>query len=63
MAQREEIVFMAKVYSETERYEEMRDCLKQLALLGEPFSHEERHLLSIAYSNLVGSKRKSLRLV
>jgi len=60
---REEIVYMAKVTEQAERYEDMVDLMKQIAALGQELSVEERNLLSVAYKNVIGVRRASWRVV
>jgi len=57
----EELVFMAKVSEQTERFEDMLDYMKKAALQDKELSVEERNLLSVAYKNSVGSRRTAWR--
>jgi len=41
----------------------MAESMKKVAQLGEELSVEERNLLSVAYKNVVGSRRASLRII
>jgi len=61
MATREELVFLAKMTEQTERFEDMIDAIKKLINLNPELSVEERNLLSIAYKNSVGSRRTAWR--
>lgn len=54
---------MARLAEQAERYDEMADAMKKVAQLNEELSVEERNLLSVAYKNVVGSRRASLRIV
>jgi hypothetical protein len=59
----EEIVFKAKLAEQTERYDEMKDCMKDIVTSKKKLSKEERNLLSVAYKNVVGSRRASWRVL
>merc|ERR1719421_871906 len=59
-------VYMAKLAEQAERYEEMVDYMKKVAECPsgeEDLSLEERNLLSVAYKNVVGARRASLRII
>jgi len=57
-------VYMAKLAEQAERYEEMVEYMKQVAKDSpEDLSLEERNLLSVAYKNVVGARRASLRII
>jgi len=61
-----ENVFMAKLAEQAERYEEMVEFMKkqvQSGPQGDDLSLEERNLLSVAYKNVVGARRASLRVI
>jgi len=56
--------YMAKLAEQAERYDEMVDYMKQVANASEgDLSLEERNLLSVAYKNVVGARRASLRII
>jgi len=57
----EKNVYMARLAGQAERYEEMCGHMKEVALEMEPLGLEERNLLSVAYKNVVGARRSSLR--
>merc|ERR1711944_75210 len=59
---KKDLVFLAKLAEQAERYEEMVDCMKQVAEKGE-LEVEERNLLSVAYKNAVGARRASWRII
>jgi len=63
ISQNDEIVFKAKLAEQTERYDEMKDCMKQIVKAKKKLSKEERNLLSVAYKNVVGSRRASWRVL
>jgi 14-3-3 protein epsilon len=60
---REDAIYMARLAEQAERYDEMADSMKKVAQLNEELSVEERNLLSVAYKNVVGSRRASLRII
>jgi len=57
------VVFKAKLAEQTERYDEMKDCMKKIVQAKKKLSKEERNLLSVAYKNVVGSRRASWRVL
>jgi len=61
----EDNVYMAKLAEQAERYEEMVEYMKKVAQgkQEEMLSLEERNLLSVAYKNVVGARRASLRII
>ena len=56
---------MAKLAEQAERYEEMVEHMKAVAEMcgGDGLGLEERNLLSVAYKNVVGARRASLRII
>lgn len=60
---REECVYMAKLAEQAERYDEMVDSMKKVASLDVELTVEERNLLSVAYKNVIGSRRAAWRIV
>jgi 14-3-3 protein epsilon len=55
---------MAKLAEQAERYEEMVEYMKLVAKdATDDLSLEERNLLSVAYKNVVGARRASLRII
>jgi 14-3-3 protein epsilon len=58
---REELIFMAKICEQTERFEDMLEYMKKVAYLDQPLTIDERNLLSVAYKNSVGSRRTAWR--
>ena len=58
-------VYMAKLAEQAERYDEMVDCMKAVvnSKKDTDLSLEERNLLSVAYKNVVGARRASLRII
>jgi 14-3-3 protein epsilon len=60
----EENIFMGRVAEQAERYEDMVDFLNPVVKeKGSNLTVEERNLLSVAFKNLVGSRRTAWRTV
>jgi len=60
---RDDNIYLARLAEQAERYDEMAESMKKVAEMNEEFSVEERNLLSVAYKNVVGSRRASLRII
>jgi len=60
---REDHIYTARLAEQAERYDEMAEAMKKVAQLDEELTVEERNLLSVAYKNVVGSRRASLRII
>lgn len=62
---RQDIVFLARTAEAAERYDDMVTCMTLLvsecASAKEDLSVDERNLLSVAYKNVIGSRRASWR--
>jgi len=57
-------VYMAKLAEQAERYDEMVEYMKEVVTgAKEDLTLEERNLLSVAYKNVVGARRASLRII
>jgi len=63
MASREDKVYSAKLSEQAERYDEMVETMRDVAKSNVDLSVEERNLLSVAYKNVVGSRRASWRII
>jgi len=63
MSEKEELVQRAKLAEQAERYDDMASAMKKVTELGSELSNEERNLLSVAYKNVVGSRRSSWRVI
>ncbi|KAG7032251.1 14-3-3-like protein GF14 iota, partial [Cucurbita argyrosperma subsp. argyrosperma] len=61
--ERETQVYMAKLSEQAERYDEMVECMKQVAKLDVELTMEERNLLSVGYKNVIGARRASWRIM
>lgn len=60
----EEYTFLARVAEQAERFEDMVDFLaKVLDLKGADVTSDERNLLSVAFKNLISSKRAACRTI
>ena len=53
----------AKLAEQAERYDDMAKTMKKVTEMGGKLSSEERNLLSVAYKNVVGSRRSSWRVI
>jgi 14-3-3 protein epsilon len=60
---RDQLIVMAKLAEQSERYEEMLVCMKRVVKASADLSGEERNLLSVAYKNVIGSRRASWRIL
>lgn len=60
---RDSNVFMAKLAEQAERFDEMVTHMKEVARQPNELTVEERNLLSVAYKNVIGSRRASWRVV
>jgi len=60
---REECVFMARLAEQAERHEDMVEYMKRVAMMGTELNLDERNLLSVAYKNSVGTRRRAWREV
>nr|CCC95528.1 unnamed protein product [Trypanosoma congolense IL3000] len=58
-----DLVFMAKLTEEAERYDEMVQCMRKLVKMNSELDTEERNLLSMAYKNVIGSRRNAWRII
>jgi len=54
---------MAKLAEQGERYEEMVEYMKKVVQANPNIDLEQRNLLSVAYKNVVGARRASLRVI
>jgi 14-3-3 protein epsilon len=64
MSKVEEYIFLARVAEQAERFEDMVDFLqKMLKEKGADVTSDERNLLSVAFKNLISSKRAACRTI
>ncbi|EQK97781.1 14-3-3 protein [Ophiocordyceps sinensis CO18] len=55
--------FLARLCEQAERYDEMVTFMKEVAKIGGELTVDERNLLSVAYKNVVGTRRASWRII
>ncbi|PAA65070.1 hypothetical protein BOX15_Mlig024802g1 [Macrostomum lignano] len=60
---REDLVHIAKLAEQAERYDDMATAMKAVTEKGQELGNEERNLLSVAYKNVVGARRSSWRVI
>eukprot|EP01013_Petalomonas_cantuscygni_P040674 TRINITY_DN72777_c0_g1_i1.p2 TRINITY_DN72777_c0_g1~~TRINITY_DN72777_c0_g1_i1.p2 ORF type:complete len:255 (-),score=69.83 TRINITY_DN72777_c0_g1_i1:940-1704(-) len=61
---RDEFIFMAKLAEQAERYEEMVEFIKKVVEnYAADLTVDERNHLSVAYKNVIGSRRSSWRVI
>uniref|UniRef100_A0A7S2AC38 14-3-3 domain-containing protein n=1 Tax=Stereomyxa ramosa TaxID=1078864 RepID=A0A7S2AC38_9EUKA len=60
---RESNVYLAKLSEQAERYDEMVEAMKKVAKENTELSVDERNLLSVAYKNVIGSRRAAWRIL
>jgi hypothetical protein len=63
MTNREELIYMAKLTEQTERFEDMVSYIKKVVESGTELNVEERNLLSVAYKNSIGGRRTAWRVL
>jgi len=61
--ERKTLVHRALLAEECERYEDMAKAVVKIAAMGSGLVPSERNLLSIAFKNLIGSRRQALRVL
>jgi 14-3-3 protein epsilon len=61
--ERDSMVYKAKLAEQAERFDEMVSDMKEVAKQPQELTVEERNLLSVAYKNVIGSRRASWRVV
>jgi len=59
----DELVYMAKLTEQAERYADMVNYMKKVACMDVELTVEERNLLSVAYKNYIGAPRASWRII
>uniref|UniRef100_A0A1V1FTE0 14-3-3 protein zeta n=1 Tax=Reticulitermes speratus TaxID=60591 RepID=A0A1V1FTE0_9NEOP len=60
---KEDLIYLSKLQEQSERYEEMAASMKAVAKLNSEFSAEERNLFSVAYKNVIGTRRAAWRII
>ncbi|XP_034530590.1 14-3-3 protein zeta/delta-like [Notolabrus celidotus] len=61
--ERPDLITMAKLAEQAERYDDMAESMKGVTEMGVELSNEERNLLSVAYKNVVGARRSAWRVM
>ena len=60
----QQLVYQARLAEQAERYDEMSEFMKEVAVSSDKdLNLEERNLLSVAFKNAVGARRASLRII
>ncbi|KAM9341382.1 14-3-3 protein beta/alpha-1-like isoform 1-T2 [Symphorus nematophorus] len=62
-SEKADLIQIAKLAEQAERYEDMADFMKKVTEKGAELSNEERNLLSVAYKNVVGARRSASRVL
>ena len=60
---RDELIYMAKICEQTERFDDMLTYMKKVLDTNDDLSIEDRNLLSVAYKNSVGTRRTAWRVI
>ena len=62
---REENVYMGKLAEQAQQYEEMVEFMEKVsaAVESKELTVEERNLLSVAYKNVIGTRRASWHII
>ena len=63
MTDRETLVYKAKLAEQADRFDDMVQDMKEVAKQPSELTVEERNLLSVAYKNVIGSRRASWRIL
>ncbi|CAA3002344.1 14-3-3 [Olea europaea subsp. europaea] len=61
--EREQLVYLARLAEQAERYDEMVEAMKNVAKLDVELTVEERNLVSVGYKNVIGARRASWRIL
>ncbi|KAK3563155.1 hypothetical protein QTP86_016387 [Hemibagrus guttatus] len=61
--ERADLVLKAKLAEQAERYDDMVHCMREVTKVDQELSNEERNLLSVAYKNVVGTRRLAWRVI
>lgn len=62
IADKGELLVMANLAEQAERYEDMVKAMKSIVVLSEELNAEERNMLSVAYKNVIGARRAAWRI-
>lgn len=61
--QRDQLIITAKLAEQCERYDEILLCMKRAVKLNPKLESSERNLLSLAYKDIIGSRRTCWRVL
>ncbi|KAF9608280.1 hypothetical protein IFM89_008565 [Coptis chinensis] len=61
--ERERHVYLARLAEQAERYDEMVESMKQVAMLDAELTVDERNLVSVGFKNVIGARRASWRIL
>lgn len=62
MPSESELVDMAKLAEQAERYDDMVKFMTELTVMNQKLTDEQRNLLSVAFKNVVGARRSAWRI-
>ena len=63
MTTKDELIYLAKVAEQSERFEDMVDTMKKAVQLAQDLTVDERNLLSVAYKNSLAGRRSAYRIL
>ncbi|GAA0152071.1 scaffold/adaptor protein [Lithospermum erythrorhizon] len=61
--ERQTHVYMAKLFEQAQRYNEMIECMKKVAMLDVELSVKERNMFAVGYKSLILPRRESWRII
>ena len=62
--EKEELIYLAKITQQAERYDEMLEYVKMFILkMQTDLTIEERSIVSVAFKNFIGIRRKSWKVL
>lgn len=59
----EDLLFLAKIYSKCQSYEDMTICIKNIIEINQKLNAEQRNYFSYAYKNFLTEKRNRLNVI
>lgn len=59
----QDLLLMAKLTEEAERYDEMVLCMRKVVKLNNELDTEQRNLLSVAFKNVIAPRRNAWRII
>jgi 14-3-3 protein epsilon len=59
---KDQLILLSKIQEQAERYDDMKETMKKVALTIDQLSVEDRNLLSVAYKNCASDRRKAYRV-